>query len=104
MESFTNCRLPAVIDCVSGCDAPRPALQKYNFKLPAGPAILGYRCARASDCHHLLRRIEALGDVGDNPRVNETETDTPIAPPPARFDTLSLDDKLLRAVADSGYE
>src|SRR6516164_177650 len=27
----------------------------------------------------------------------------PLAPPPARFDTLPLDAKLLRAVADSGY-
>ena len=26
------------------------------------------------------------------------------APPPARFDTLPLDEKLLRAVADSGYQ
>jgi len=34
-------------------------------------------------------------------------TETPLAPaeaPPARFDTLDLDPKLLRAVADSGYQ
>jgi ATP-dependent RNA helicase RhlE len=34
-------------------------------------------------------------------------TETPLAPaeaPPARFDTLALDPKLLRAVADSGYQ
>jgi len=31
-------------------------------------------------------------------------TPAPAAPAPARFDTLALDPKLLRAVADSGYE
>ncbi|MCC7287240.1 MAG: DEAD/DEAH box helicase [Burkholderiaceae bacterium] len=31
------------------------------------------------------------------------DTPTPSAPPPARFDTLALDAKLLRAVADQGY-
>src|SRR5438445_13775987 len=30
-------------------------------------------------------------------------TDFDLAPAPARFDTLSLDDKLLRAVATQGY-
>ena len=38
----------------------------------------------------------------DNRRVNETPT-APDAPA-ARFDSLALDPKLLRAVADSGYE
>jgi len=36
--------------------------------------------------------------------VNTTDIDTPTeAAPPQRFDTLELDPKLLRAVADSGY-
>ena len=33
----------------------------------------------------------------------DTSTDTAQAPAPARFDTLPLDPKLLRAVAESGY-
>jgi ATP-dependent RNA helicase RhlE len=47
--------------------------------------------------------ITRRGDVvHDNPAVNET----PDAPAPAveRFDSLALDPKLLRAVAESGYE
>ena len=34
---------------------------------------------------------------------DHTEAAPSLAPAPARFDTLALDDKLLRAVADSGY-
>ena len=56
----------------------------------------------------MLACVQALEVAArDNPGVN---TDTPTAPtdnapapPPARFDTLPLDPKLLRAVADSGY-
>ena len=47
---------------------------------------------------------------GDNPGMiappREASPDTPTTPPvaaPVRFDTLALDDKLLRAVVDSGY-
>jgi ATP-dependent RNA helicase RhlE len=40
--------------------------------------------------------------VIDTPTQTAATDDTP-APPPARFDTLALDAKLLRAVADSGY-
>ena len=47
---------------------------------------------------------------GDNGRMTETlqadatsDEHTEATPAPARFDTLALDDKLLRAVADSGY-
>ena len=41
----------------------------------------------------------------DNPGVNEPISDdtTPADTAPARFDTLPLDPKLLRAVADTGY-
>jgi ATP-dependent RNA helicase RhlE len=41
----------------------------------------------------------AITATGDNPRVT---AELPTAEPP-RFDTLALDPKLLRAVADSGY-
>ena len=44
----------------------------------------------------------ALGVVNDNPPVNETP-DAPVAAV-ERFDSLALDPKLLRAVAESGYE
>ena len=36
--------------------------------------------------------------------MNESSETLPQAPPPSRFDTLPLDAKLLKAVADSGYE
>jgi superfamily II DNA/RNA helicase len=41
----------------------------------------------------------------ETPEAIATSVATPVAapPPPARFDTLELDPKLLRAVADSGY-
>ena len=41
----------------------------------------------------------------ETPEAIATSIATPVAapPPPARFDTLELDPKLLRAVADSGY-
>jgi superfamily II DNA/RNA helicase len=40
----------------------------------------------------------------DNPRfMLDTQTPAPEQAPPARFDTLALDAKLLKAVADSGY-
>jgi ATP-dependent RNA helicase RhlE len=41
--------------------------------------------------------------IRDNPRVIDTPTPDAPSAPAARFDTLPLDPKLLRAVADSGY-
>jgi ATP-dependent RNA helicase RhlE len=47
----------------------------------------------------------SAGGMRDNPEVNEpTPDDIPaVAEVPPRFDTLPLDPKLLRAVADTGY-
>ncbi len=45
-------------------------------------------------------QADATSDAASN---YPTEDALAAAPAPARFDTLALDDKLLRAVADSGY-
>ena len=48
--------------------------------------------------------IDATTDATINATTDDhTEAAPSLAPAPARFDTLALDDKLLRAVADSGY-
>ncbi len=48
--------------------------------------------------------IRAVAQQGDNRRVNETPSQEPSSPAPSRFDVLPLDAKLLKAVADQGYE
>ncbi len=71
----------------------------------AGPTLGGaFRPVCATTLDHMQ-----LQWLNDNPRVNESAPETSAAPtapaaPPPRFDSLALDPKLLRAVADSGYE
>ena len=61
--------------------------------------------ARGVNWVQCLQRRRACVGVGDNPRLmteTNTSTDFP-ADVPKKFETLALDAKLLRAVAESGY-
>ena len=68
--------------------------------LPRVKTILG-------SAFDVFLRSDACGDnLGMSNTPHEVRSDTPAAEPaaaPAGFNTLALDDKLLRAVADSGY-